>query len=88
MSGAPYLNPLGQDDSGNLKGHTHPPNFGKKIEGCPRCQDLRLGAPPRRLHGGNRRQAEAAAMRDLEAHFNSHKHKSGGCGPVCTYGEW
>jgi len=80
MSGAPYLNQLGQDDNGNLKGHTHPPAFGKKVEGCTRCEDLRKGAPARRLNGGNRRQAEAQHLRDIEAHFNSTKHRSGGCG--------
>jgi hypothetical protein len=25
---------------------------------------------------------------DNRAHFASQTHRSGGCGPVCTFGEW
>lgn len=29
-----------------------------------------------------------ADERGVKAHFESDKHKSGGCGPVCTFGDW
>jgi hypothetical protein len=68
--------------------HTHPVIFGGKVAGCPRCTELLAGAEPirwtwRDKAADNRRHAE-----EVRSHFASHKHLSGGCGPVCTFGEW
>lgn len=59
---------------------------------CPRCQELIAGAPARdgwqkEYYERNAREdaREAQAVRD---HFTSQKHLSGGCGPVCTFGQW
>jgi len=68
--------------------------FGRKMpEGqCPRCDELRSGAKPRTLHWVDRakQQADDDARRSVEirAHFASARHRSGGCGLVCTYGDW
>ena len=26
--------------------HSHKPNFGKRVDGCPRCEELKAGAEP------------------------------------------
>ncbi len=69
--------------------------FGRKAPGgeCPRCDELRAGAAPRAAHpaiqaGIDRRAREAQQLGWLREHFASDKHRSGGCGPVCTYGDW
>jgi len=58
--------------------------FGRKDPSCPRCQELLAGSKPRQwaISNDQRRCAE------IKEHFASHKHLSGGCGPVCTFGEW
>jgi hypothetical protein len=64
------------------------PVFGRKTPGCPRCDQLLASAAPV-VWRGNRSQREAAQRcREIDAHFRSHRHLSGGCGPVCTFGEW
>jgi len=55
--------------------------------GCPRCEELKTGAAPRKGWGSRRADDERHAQ-DVRAHFSSHRHVSGGCGPVCTFGEW
>jgi hypothetical protein len=71
------------------------PSFGRLTPGCPRCDELKAGAPARQ-HGyfGTPRQAlrqhneqmERAAIRD---HFApGGPHSRGTCGPVCTFGDW
>jgi phage FluMu protein Com len=69
--------------------------FGRKApEGqCPRCDELRNGAAPREAHpaiqaANRQRQWEAQSLADVREHFASEKHRSGGCGPVCTFGDW
>lgn len=61
--------------------------FGKKDQRCSRCIELMCGAP-KRSWSPSFKQRDAQACREVQAHFDSHKHKSGGCGPVCTFGEW
>lgn len=58
--------------------------FGRKTPGCPRCDELLAGAKPVVWAKSNDQQR----VDDIRAHFSSHKHLSGGCGPVCTFGEW
>ena len=63
------------------------PSFGRLTAGCPRCDELLGGAAPVRWRQSSR-QDDARRVREIEAHFTSHRHLSGGCGPVCTFGEW
>lgn len=63
------------------------PVFGHKIVGCPRCDELLSGAPAIKW-APSRATRDVQSCREIDAHFHSHKHLSGGCGPVCTFGEW
>lgn len=60
--------------------HTHPVVFGRKVDGCPRCTELRLGMPARQWRG----QRAAAAGASRLAEIRAHDCKAAGCGPVCT----
>jgi hypothetical protein len=65
------------------------PQFGRKTPGCPRCDELLAGAAPVVQSWRGSRQREEQQRRDeSRAHFTSERHRSGGCGPVCTFGEW
>lgn len=77
------------------------PSFGRLTAGCARCDELASGASPRTWGGraytrcsGCGRQVEAGyfgtrcAACQTRDHFTSERHCSGGCGPVCTFGEW
>lgn len=75
------------------------PVFGKKTPGCPRCDELLAGAAPvvwrgtedkckhcgRRIPSGYFGTCDSCAV---TMHHRSERHRSGGCGPVCTFGEW
>jgi hypothetical protein len=61
--------------------------FGRKDASCPRCQELIAGAAPIKW-APSFAQRDAQACREVAAHFASARHLSGGCGPVCTFGEW
>lgn len=63
--------------------HTHQVVFGRKVAGCPRCDELVNGAKPVKWKLSNDQQR----LLDIRAHFNSDYHRSGKCGPVCTYGD-
>lgn len=65
----------------------HGPAFGRKTPGCPRCDELLAGAAPVKW-GHSRRENDAQLSREIHDHFASTYHRSGGCGPVCTFGEW
>jgi hypothetical protein len=54
---------------------------------CPRCAELAAGAPGRRWVGKSRAERDAEDRQAVAAHFASAKHRNGGCGPVCTFGE-
>lgn len=62
--------------------------FGRKDPNCARCRELIAGAAPRQWAISRRRENEARQIREIREHFGSQKHLSGGCGPVCTFGEW
>jgi len=64
--------------------HNHAVVFGRKLEGCPRCDELKAGAAPVKGWGAAAREREAQFIKDLKAHDC----KKSGCGPVCTFGEW
>lgn len=61
--------------------------FGRKTVGCPRCDEMIAGAAPVRWAHAKASQ-DAQRCREIDAHFTGHKHRSGGCGPVCTFGDW
>lgn len=69
------------------------PVFGRKTPGCPRCDELLAGAPPRAAPWvesieRNRHYAEQD-KRDRETHFApGGPHARGDCGPVCTAFDW
>ena len=63
------------------------PIFGRKTPGCPRCDELLTGAEPVRW-APSRRDDDLQRSREIHAHFSSQRHLSGGCGPVCTFGDW
>lgn len=64
------------------------PVFGRKTTGCPRCDELLAGAAPVVWNIRSRAQEDAQRVRDTHAHFTGHRHRSGGCGLVCTFGDW
>lgn len=67
--------------------HSHPVVFGRRVEGCPRCDELNKGASTVKWRKSQATR-DAERTEDIRKHFDSEKHKSGKCGPVCTYGEW
>lgn len=64
--------------------HTHKPNFGRIVTGCPRCNELASGAPPVRWAASQRKADEAARIKDIREHDCSRS----GCGQVCTAFDW
>lgn len=77
------------DARGNLNGHTHGPNFGRKVEDCERCDELAEGAAPKAAPGWvsrsrQRRADEAALSRAIERHDCVKSN----CGSVCTAFDW
>lgn len=86
--------------SENVRHTCNPRNPGKPLPfgkrdpkgECPRCKQLDDGAEPRTLgwvEAKERRESnDARQARELQAHFASVKHRSGGCGVVCTFGDW
>lgn len=63
------------------------PSFGRLTPGCPRCDELASGAAPRQWAPG-KRDEDRRRCAEIAAHFASERHLGGGCGPVCTFGEW
>lgn len=63
------------------------PVFGRKTVGCPRCDELLAGSPAVKW-APSRKDQDAQWCREVDAHFRSHHHQTGKCGPVCTFGEW
>ena len=64
------------------------PVFGRKTPGCPRCDEMIAGAAPVQWSITRRAEQGRDHAAEVRAHFASHRHLSGGCGPVCTFGEW
>lgn len=64
--------------------HNHTVVFGRKVDGCPRCEELKAGAKAVQGWGAFRKQQDARFVRDLRAHDC----KKSNCGPVCTFGDW
>jgi hypothetical protein len=53
---------------------------------CPRCAELDAGAEPRTWSTAPQQTGPSDA--ELRQHFASAKHRTGGCGVVCTFGDW
>lgn len=66
--------------------HTHQMVFGKRVAGCPRCAELNAGAPVV-VWRESRAQQDQRQVREVRAHFDGEYHRSGKCGPVCTFGD-
>ena len=64
--------------------HNHVMVFGRKVDGCPRCDELKNGAEPVRWSITRKAEIEAEQIRAIL----THDCKKSGCGPVCTFGEW
>jgi hypothetical protein len=72
------------DSNGNMKGHNHKPNFGKKVDDCDRCQQLKNGAPAKTVYIRDRNREDADRAREIREH-NCQKSN---CGIVCTAFDW
>jgi hypothetical protein len=69
--------------------HTHGANFGRRVAGCPRCDELKAGAPPVQWNWTRAKAIDAEFQRACAAHFApGGPHATGRCGPVCTFGEY
>ena len=60
---------------------------------CPRCDELHNGAAPREAHPAIRaakrnRENDDRRVTETREHFASAHHRNGGCGVVCTFGDW
>jgi NAD-dependent SIR2 family protein deacetylase len=64
--------------------HNHKSNFGRLVDNCPRCKELKAGAPAVIWYGRNKSEREAEFTRALKAHDCIKSN----CGPVCTFGDW
>lgn len=71
--------------------HDHGPNFGKKVEGCKRCDELKGGSPARQAPWmkGRKSKAEQEAQRseEIHKHFSDPDHDKK-CGRMCTKFDW
>lgn len=56
----------------------------REIGACPRCDELRSGAAPRKSWGYAKKEAE----RCLTAAIRAHDCVASRCGPVCTAFDW
>jgi len=68
--------------------HNHAAQFGRRFAGCPLCVELAAGAHPVTWSSTRKAKAEAQRVAEIRAHFASEYHRSGKCGPVCTFGDW
>jgi hypothetical protein len=70
--------------------HTHKANFGRKVDGCPRCAELTAGAKPvQRWTRNDAHRDGYPTVAEIRAHFApGSPHSQGACGPVCTFGDW
>jgi hypothetical protein len=63
------------------------PKFGKLVDGCPRCEELKSGAKPRSWgssYNYQMRVGRGPAWEAFKAALKSHSCLASNCGPVCT----
>ncbi|WP_030423267.1 hypothetical protein [Streptomyces sp. NRRL F-5065] len=63
--------------------HTHGPNFGRHVDGCPRCGELAAGAPPVQWNRTRQQQSETRRAAEIRDHDCTRSR----C-VVCTFGDW
>ncbi|MER7487964.1 hypothetical protein ABTY20_19060 [Streptomyces sp. NPDC126497] len=72
--------------------HNHAPRFGRKFNGCPRCDELKAGAEPVTWSSGRTERGRVGSCptnTEVSNHFApGGPHERGVCGPVCTFGDW
>ena len=59
------------------------PVFGRKLPGCPRCDELIAGAEPIRWASSRRETDEA-----FTARLRAHNCTASNCGPICVAFDW
>lgn len=59
----------------------------KEVGVCPRCDELRNGAPARKGWGMSQRERKESEERFREA-LRAHDCTKSNCGPICTFGDW
>jgi hypothetical protein len=64
--------------------HNHQVCFGRKVSGCPRCDEIKAGSPV--VKWSKARQADKDAA--FRAALMAHDCGKARCGPVCTFGDW
>lgn len=64
--------------------HNHGPNYGRRVQACPRCDELANGAPAVQWFGTRRAAEEARTLAAIRAHDCTLSN----CGPVCTAFDW
>jgi hypothetical protein len=67
--------------------HSHESNFGRKVDGCPRCIELSNGAEAVRW-SKSRAELDAGFRIDYAAHRASCRRCQGLDPLPCTFGEW
>ncbi|MFE3601835.1 hypothetical protein [Streptomyces sp. NPDC059142] len=66
--------------------HSHGPNFGRRVDGCPRCAELAAGAEPVRWSSSRAERDRDYERRARE--IREHDCVSAGCSVICTFGDW
>ena len=64
--------------------HTHDVVFGRKVDFCPRCEELKAGAAPVKWNIDRKRINDQVLAQEIRNHNCS----KSGCGPICTFGQW
>ena len=64
--------------------HNHGSNYGRKVAGCPRCDELKAGAQPVSWNGNRRREEDERRAREIR----SHDCVASRCAVICTFGDW
>jgi hypothetical protein len=57
------------------------PNFGRLTANCPRCEELKSGAAPRKWN-------TAFVDTTFKERLRNHNCESSNCGPICTAFDW
>lgn len=72
---------MSQSSADRTTKHTHGANFGRRVAGCPRCDELKNGAQPIRWATQRYNGSRLAEIR-------AHDCVASRCGPVCTAFDW
>lgn len=66
--------------------HSHGANFGKHVDDCPRCAEIKSGTGTPVVKWNMSAAKRSDAQRSLE--IRNHDCKASRCGVVCTAFEW